>query len=66
MTSRVCARRAVVNDANSRAKSLKGGTLGDSVNHKAFAQRPGLAFRKLFCLGLDVCGLMGLAVFLRA
>lgn len=56
----------MVNDANSRAKSLKGGTLGDSVNHKAFAQWPGLAFRKLFCLGLDVCGLMGLAVFLRA
>lgn len=40
MTSWVCVRRAVVNDANSGAKSLKGGTLSDSVNHKTFAQRP--------------------------
>lgn len=55
----------MVNDANSGAKSLKGGTLSDSVNHKTFAQRPGPVFRKLFCLSLDIGGLVGLAVFLR-
>lgn len=65
MTSWVCVRRAVANDANSRARSLKGGALGDSVNLKTFAQRPGLLFRKLFCLSLDIGGLVGLANFLR-